>query len=185
MKREFHEDDSKYYKPLSPKDIAEARECKEGLPIDSCRKARMIAMHPDGTYQEKVILCDCSACIIGNFDLCCRENLSYEFDGKDQLYDLDEPGEEPQTYTFTEEDTYVAIYSSRQSFELFYIVHINKKCVAEESKSDIFGHVVKKGDGYFEAYYLEKTKEKKKERSSTRKSRRLYMYIQRKYSAQV
>ena len=40
--------------------------------------------------------------------------------------------------------------------ELFYLVKVQKKRLAEENKSDIFGHIVQKGELYLEGVYLEK-----------------------------
>lgn len=165
LQREFADDREKYYKTLAVEEIMKAREYTETLPIAGCRKSRMIAFHPDGTYQIKKALCSCNSCLVGKFNTCTEESISPEIEGEELLEDLDEQlpeDAEPQSFTFTEENTIAAIYSASSSFELFYLIRINKKCVAEESKSDVFGHIVQGGDRYFEGFYLEKDKETQK-----------------------
>ena len=57
-------------------------------------------------------------------------------------------------YAFTEEGSYVGMYSATH-FELFYILFVTKKAIATETKADVFGHI-QKGEPYLEEKYLEK-----------------------------
>ena len=126
----------------------------------------MIVFFPDGSYSLKKSLCDCGSCLLGNFNEC---HVSGDIDVPldpafvEEVMELDETDNMVirDSYTFTEEGTYAALYSSTH-FELFYLVHVVKKSIAEESKSDVYRHFVQEGECYLEANYLEKVKETNK-----------------------
>ena len=45
---------------------------------------------------------------------------------------------------------------SATHFVLFYILVVTKKAIATESKADVFGRIIQKGEPYLEGKYLEK-----------------------------
>jgi hypothetical protein len=66
-------DETKYFKVISSEEIQNRRnpERKEDikLKIKGCRKTRMIAIFPDGTFKLKRHLCSCSECIHIRFNM--------------------------------------------------------------------------------------------------------------------
>ena len=124
----------------------------------------MIALFPDGTWNLKCHLCSCDSCKWRFFDKCSGE-LSNQMVREDvideDLDSLDETDDmDPEMYTSIEKGSYIALYSSCKSFELFYTLKLLKKAVAEQDIIDIYGHRVQKNSSYIEGVYLEKTKEK-------------------------
>ena len=63
-------------------------------------------------------------------------------------------------FTLVEEGSFVALYSSSNSLELFIILKVSGKKVAEDDISDIYGHCIRKGTPYIEGKYLEKIEKK-------------------------
>ena len=145
--------------------MAAKPESRVGLPIPGCQKARMIAFFPDGTYQMKKLLCDCNFCNIGLFSQCVDEEVDIEMNPEfeKEINDVDETKNfvVSDVFTFVEEGNYIGLYSSNH-FELFYVLLVTKKGIAEETKLDLFGHIVQEGQYYLEGNYLEKIKETKK-----------------------
>ena len=66
----------------------------------------------------------------------------------------------PESFSLISENSYVAVFSSENSFELFYIIKVIDKCVALEDEFDIYGHVIQSGSEYCKGYYLEKVIER-------------------------
>ena len=75
----------------------------------------------------------------------------------DELQQLDEVNNIPnEIFSIVKPEWFVALYSSQNSLELFYLCKIFKMSIAEEDLIDIYGHVVQKGFEYFSGFYLEK-----------------------------
>jgi hypothetical protein len=157
---EFASHLDKHYAIITEEALAEARVFEESRPIAGCRRSRMIALHADGRIEIKRDMCACDNCLVGNFSQCIddREHEKADEEEDNLLTNLDEEVEDE--FLYIEEQTFAAIQSSTH-FELFYIVKINKRCVAEHSKTDLGGHIIQEGELYFEGKYLEKTKETK------------------------
>ena len=154
------EDDRKIYEIVENKSLEEKRKSKEGTSIPGCRKARMISIFPDGTYQLKKDVCDCEYCLYGRFNECCANEeevnvITLDPEFKEELDELPETDDRFVNDVFVEEENYVALYSSMH-FKLFYIFYVMKKCVATDSICNVFGHRVLKGECYLEGYTLEK-----------------------------
>ena len=64
-------------------------------------------------------------------------------------------------HLFFEAGSFAAIYSSVKSLEIFYVVKITEKTVADDDISDVYGHLIQKGVTFLKGQYLEKTKESK------------------------
>ena len=77
LEEEFQEDDRKIYEIVEKKSLEE--NAKEGISIPGCRKARMISIFPDGTYQLKKDVCDCEFCLYGRFNECCASEEEVAF----------------------------------------------------------------------------------------------------------
>ena len=116
----------------------------------------MISFFADGTYQIKVKMCNCESLRIGNFKECQNlfvDNIAMD----DELQQLDEVNIVPnEIFSVVEPESFVALYSSQNSLELFYLCKILKKSIAEEDLNAIYGHLVQKGFEYFSGFYLEK-----------------------------
>lgn len=171
LQETFSDDDTKTYTTISTVNLQKLRRKTNGVPIDGCQKARMIALLPDGTFQLRQRLCICEFCSIGKFDQCVAggdpknksgvyyEKLENEFRELDETDDVF-PGDE---FVYTEPGNYIALYSAT-NFEQFYLFLVDKKVSGEdtiEAKADIHGHYVEVGDDHFEGFYLEKVRENK------------------------
>ena len=166
VKKIYEGDERQYFKHLLFDDIKVARkERGDGVKIDSCRKSRMMALFPDGTWKISRQICICYCCKQGQFDECVGELGDHAADDglvNDKLDLLDEPLD-PEMFIFIIEGSYVALYSAPKSLELFYLLKVVRKTVADNDKIDIYGHTIRNGSEYtrLEGYYLEKSKETK------------------------
>ena len=59
-------------------------------------------------------------------------------------------------------DTYIALRSPANSFELFFLFYVKDCVTADKDSTDDYGHKVLNGQQYFTGYYLEKNGETKK-----------------------
>ena len=57
--------------------------------------------------------------------------------------------------------SFIALYSSPQSFEMFYLCHVVNITIATETVCDDYGNVIEKGVKYLICKYLEKKAKKK------------------------
>ena len=164
LQNTFKDDDHKYYKTISSDLIEQCRKNKgDGIVLDGCRKSRMISLFPNEEWQIKRHLCNCKFCVVGEFRMCQKDGEEGIIEGEtDYLSLLDETDAiESDMFTFIETDSYVALCSTPDSLELFYILKVNEKDVANDDKIDIYGHVIQKGAHYIKGFYLEKLDEKK------------------------
>ena len=92
----------------------------------------------------------------------------------DDLDLLDEEyNREMYTYVFVE-NSYVALYSVP---ELFYLLKVLEKDVADDVIIDIYGHTVQKGSEYITRHYLEKVSEKKDRIYYKELAKTVYVYL--------
>ena len=178
----FTDDHNKHYFLVNSDITSVKRELKVARTIDSCQKLHMIAFNADGTIQKKVNLCSCEMCLTGDFLRCPIEagvKISY---GNMESEDEDSCDEDPEGESEAEDDdvefeelelraecvfdvievgSYVALFSAKSSFELFYICKVIAFGTAENDIYDSFNHAVLKGTRFIECNYLEKIKEKK------------------------
>ena len=164
---EFQDDGTKIYAIIPVQNLQKMQRCNKGVPIDGCQKSQIISLFPDGTFQLRRRLCNCSSCLMGQFNECLLEigedvNIGiFDFDDiEEEVNELDETDNAVlgDSFGFAEAGNYIALYSSN-SFELFYLFYVTMKEVAIESKTDIYGHIVQEGECYLEGYYLEKVRE--------------------------
>ena len=144
------------------------KEDRDILLIKGCLKSRMISFLPDGTHRLKRHICSCEQCRVGKFDLCLKDIISVvyveeesELDGLDEDNDQDADDHEGSTderYEFVEVGCYIGLFSAPNSFEPFIVCEVKAKGVAEDDYVDFYGHVVKKGDHFITAVYLEESK---------------------------
>ena len=151
-------DDSKHYVNIASETSSEFRSKKgKGILISGCLKSSMISIFQNGECQIKHHLCNCEYCFLGQFSKCTIDKVSHEIELIDEIMSLDETDNIPNDmHLFIEEGSYVGVYSSGKSLELFYVIKIIEKCVAEDDISDIYGHIMQSGATYFKGYYLEK-----------------------------
>ena len=132
------------------------------MQIKGCRKTRMISFFPSGKISMKRHLCNCENCALDKFDECTVHTSISDNINVQELIELDESDDmDPELFTFIEKDNYVAVYSQENSLELFYVIKVFDKCIADEDTTDIYSHVIQKGAQYCNGYYLEKISEKK------------------------
>lgn len=176
---EKYKNDKRYYYTTLDKDkIIETREEANDLPIKGCRKSRMFCFFPDGTHQMQRHICSCMSCCIGNFNSCeMYDDIEPEVADED-LDNLDDDDENDFTsrLDFVEEGSFVGLYSSETSFEFFLVCEVKSKDIAEEDRTDFYGHIVKKGDTYITGVYLEEDKRKKKRVYYKKHKKDVYIY---------
>ena len=78
-----------------------------------------------------------------------------------------------------EPGSYIALYSSPESFEMFYLCHVIAIETASDDIGDDYNHTIRKDTKYLKYKYLEKRSEKKKV-FSTNCYRKLFMFCQLK-----
>ena len=79
-------------------------------------------------------------------------------------------------FAFIEEGGYVAVYSTRTSHELFYVLKVIEKCVAQQDEIDIYGHLIQNGAQYIKGYYLEKLSDRKGKVAYKQLNKIVYFY---------
>ena len=112
-------------------------------------------------------LYNCPSCCLGNFDQC-KLNAHDTHNVDSQLTDIDEElialdetdDLKHERFTRFDKDSYVAVYSPENALELFYIVKVEKKCIANDEVFDIYNHIIPKGEEYCSGKYLEKVIQK-------------------------
>ena len=75
----------------------------------------------------------------------------------DNLDLLDDPSDS-KILTFIIEGSYVPLYNAPKSLELFYLLKVVRKTVADIDKIYIYSDTIQNGSEYIEGYYLEKVK---------------------------
>ena len=161
LKETFKDDQHKHYKFLPSDLIEECRKEKgEGIFIKGCKKTRMISLFLNNEWQISRHLCHCKFCMVGEFKMCLKD-IDYDTleDETDMLDETDDV--ESEMFTFIESNSFVALYSASNSLELFYILKVTEKDVAEDDIIDIYGHIIQEGSNYIKGFYLEKIDEKK------------------------
>ena len=147
------------------------------LVIKRCRSLHMISFFPDGLVQSKINLCSCSNCIEGDFTSCLieKDRLVLVTDASDDDsssedfendFDVDEESDtemyELRAETVNDvltEDTCIALYSSSNALELFFLCKVLDFGVANEDLFDSYNHVITKVCKYLRCQYYQKTKE--------------------------
>ena len=134
----FGDDESRYYKLILEEVIQEHRDKRgDGIKMDGCSKSRMLSFFPDKKVLMRRHLCNCDKCSWGKFDKCEQVNIDSDLD--EELLMLDDTDNlASENFKFITENSYVAVYSSLNSFELFYIIKVVNKCIADVDKSDIY-----------------------------------------------
>ena len=140
----------------------------------------MISYFPDGSIQTKQHLCSCAECVAGNL-IDCLSNPGTQIFSGDSLDDTDSGSEAEESDTeeayneisrieqelraecVTETvviNSFIALISPPESFELFYLCHAFSVETAYEMVIDQYNHITQQGEKYIVCKYLEKLKEK-------------------------
>ena len=139
------------------------KERVDGVKIDGCKKSNMIVLFPNGTWNISRHMCSCYCCKQEQFEGCVGklgDHLADDDLVNDELDLLDAPID-PEMFTLIIDGSYVALYSAPKSWELFYLLKVVRKTVADNDKVDIYGHTIQNWYEYTEGYYLEKANETK------------------------
>ena len=125
----------------------------------------------------KQFLCHCQKCLMFDFESCeeksDEENISRRAEEEEseennceldsENLDTDTPDESPVYKVLEEFPAFISMLAMDSNHELFHIVKIVRKAIADMDLTDsyFYGHRINTGEKYFEAYYLEKIEEKK------------------------
>ena len=152
----FEDDKEKEYYCISAKTTAEKRSKPNGEHIlTPCMIYRLIDVNKEGRFIRKLYLDETKLEElfekedhpedVSNIDL---EEAEYENEdwslNQDTVFELIEPG------------TFVAVRSSTNAFEPFYLIEIVDKGIASYNITDSYGHMILKCERYAEGIYLEK-----------------------------
>ena len=177
-----------YYKLLDKELFLGGQEEREMLKIKGCLKARMMSFLPSGEYQLKRHMWNCESCLFGDFGMCkldgdCERVDVVEYDEEidclDDDNDDDDEGHNSHSenmFTFVEEGSFIALYSTPNSFENFLICKVKNKGIADEDLVDFYGHIVKSGDKFITGVYLEKVNQKKEKVFYKYLKKNVYIY---------
>ena len=144
----------------------------------------MLAFSPDDYLQTKVNICSCNVCIKDEFTSCSHEvgkKLLFNHDSDEETSGSESDEEfECEDIINNEEDTtekneiradcvvdavepgsYIALYSSPELFEMFYLCHVIAKQTASDDIVDDYNQTIGKDTKYLKCKYLEKRLEKK------------------------
>ena len=149
---------------------AEKQKIQGSYGIQKCRSLHMIYF-PDRSIQTKQHLCSCAECVVGNFIDCLNNPGTQIFSGDS----LDDSGSGSDTeISRIEQDlgaecitdivvpnSFIALFSPPDSFELFYLCHAFSVETASEMVIDQYNHIIQQGEKYIVCKYLEKLKEKR------------------------
>ena len=134
----------------------------------------MISYFPDGSIQTKQHLCSCTECVAGNL-IDCLSNPGTQIFSGDSLDDTDSESEAEESDTeeayneisrieqelraecVTETvvlNSFIALISPPESFELFYLCHAFSVETAYEMVIDQYNHITQQGEKYIVCKYL-------------------------------
>ena len=142
----YHNDEIKHYSLIDKDEITEKRKSNPLLIIKDCMEKHMLAFSPNGCVQTKVNISSCNVCIKGEFTSCSHEvgkKLFFNYDSDEETSGGESDEEfECEDIINNEEDgaeeneiradcvvdavkpgSYTALYSSPESFEMFYLGH--------------------------------------------------------------
>ena len=129
-----------YYKTVDSSSFRRLRKNREELVIAGCRKTRMLSFFPNGSVQKKRHMCSCESCLRDQFEECVLDagdsKLIYEEGIDESNSDSEDIESESRSETmmrFVEEGAYVAVYSSENALEQFFIVKGVEKGIASKS----------------------------------------------------
>ena len=178
---QFFQNDSKKHYLIEKNEIEEEKEKTQGsYGIQKCRYLYMISYFPDGSIQTKQHLCSCAECVVGNF-IDCLSNPGTQIFSGDSLKDSDSGSDTEESDTEeayneisrTEQElratcvtdivvpnSFIALFSPPESFELFYLCHAFSVETASEMVIDQYNHIIQQGERYIVCKYLEKLNKK-------------------------
>ena len=147
----------------------------------------MICFYPNGTIQTKVNVCSCQFCFEGDFLSCATEKgkiltndgdipshdeelSDYDSDADSETENEDDSDDETDLYELRAEsvnsiitkNSTIALYSSTNSLELFYLCKVLDFGEAKETLTDKYNHIVEKGSKFVKCQYYQKQKESRK-----------------------
>ena len=183
----FEKDEKKNYFLLSPETIMTNEITEDPLIIKDCMKKHMICFYPNGTIQTKVNVCSCRFCFEGDFLSCATEKgkiltndgdipsddeelSDYDSDADSETENEDDSDDETELYELRAEsvnsiitkNSTIALYSSTNSLELFYLCKVLDFGEAKETLTDKYNHIVEKGSKFVKCQYYQKQKESRK-----------------------
>ena len=161
----FQNDESKHYHLIDPKDNAEKRkQFRQGHEIKGCRKLHLISVSSSGVFTTKTILNSEDNNLLNlHFDT--EVDLDDSMNAEvDDLFthsnaNEDEVIDSSVLFSVIEPETYIGLPTS--SLELFFVIKVVSKRIAEVNKVDTHGHAIIAGEAYVVGNYLEKKETKK------------------------
>ena len=125
------------------------------IEIQGCMKQYLIIFKPNEKCFCKEYLYDCTFCLHFDFENCTNEDVDVDVEdtsSEEELFD-EEIDQMEQIFDFIIVLSFVSLYSG-SSIEPLCFVQVTAKGFAEEDISDPNGHLVAKGERYFQGLYL-------------------------------
>ena len=134
----------------------------------------------DESIAMKKMLCNCKNCVDFKFDSCVSEDVSYQNHNGSTMAELpsecmmeedlhidsvsSEATDEIQSFIFEilNPGDFAAIYSASISTEVYHLIKINEKGIADGMIADANGHFILPRRKFFKVSYLQKMKEGKR-----------------------
>ena len=178
----FKDDKTKFYTILTSEDFESFKSHNSPLIIKGCRKLHKLSFFPYGSIQSKINICSCNSCIKDDFVSCLTEkgktvqqvteasddDSTTESELEDD-YDDGDTESDTGAYKLRSEsvnsvltkNTTIALYSSSNSLELFYLCKVIDFGLAIEIMVDEYNHIISQGSRYIQCQYYQKEKETK------------------------
>ena len=132
LRNVFADDKNKHYCVI-PADLVSKQHTLrgEGVEIKGCQKTRMLSFFPNGDWFMKRHICNCKSCLVGYFNQCEDDEIDVDIGSSLEEVNDNELIETnvSEMHLFVEANSFVAVYSSSKSLELFYIIHVVQICV--------------------------------------------------------
>ena len=173
-------DNQKHHFELESKEIQSVT--TSAIKIKDCKIQHMIVFFPDGSIHVKQNICSCNSCIRDELIDCSFEpgvqinsreinSSDDESDGGDYDYN-DENISEVElkeqrlrgdcVLEMLQPDTYIAIFPTPSSSELFYLCKVLEFGISLTVQNDKYNHTMPVGASFMQCQYLERLEEKKR-----------------------
>lgn len=159
----FADDMTKHYHIIDSETTSNQRkQQRTGHILKGCMSFHMISVNPDGVFTTKQVL-DISDSTLTSLDFSgdvieeqVEEVVEELFAENEEI--LDHQGNDqlaPMLYEVIEPDTYVGLRSPPSSLELFFVVKVLNKSIANEYIEDECGHGILPKEPYLTVLYLD------------------------------
>ena len=163
----FHDDHTrKYFIIDAASNASKRKQERDEFVINGCHQMPMISVSPDDTFSTRTILdSEARKLLKLEFDVDDEENNQDDIDvAADTLFNCsdDEIIKNDVLFDIITPGTFVDLRTPSERLEMFYIVKVTSKNIADGTMTDNYGHCVLHRERFIEGVYLQKDMETKK-----------------------